>query len=64
MHLSHVHTSLSSGLLILIGTMIGHSILMENQGFPYLSSAAYYYIIGKIEMVCSSITINDVSMDV
>ena len=42
-------TSLSSGLLTLVGTMVGHNILLDGQGFPYLSECCYYYIAGQIE---------------
>ena len=36
-------SSLSSGILKTIGTMIGHSIIMSNIGFP-LSRVMYYLI--------------------
>ena len=33
-----------SGLFKVLGTMVGHSILQDGIGFPYLSPAAYWYI--------------------
>jgi hypothetical protein len=39
-------SNLSSGLISTIGTMIGHSFLMDGYAFPYLSEYCYYYIAG------------------
>lgn len=36
----------SSGLLKILGSMIGHSICQDGVGFPYLSQACYWYMIG------------------
>ena len=33
-----------SGLFKVLGTMVGHSILQDGFGFPYLSQAAFWYI--------------------
>ena len=57
-------TSLSSGLLTLVGTMVGHNILLDGQGFPYLSECCYYYIAGQIEKAVTCVTTNDVSEEV
>ena len=37
---------LSSGVLSTVGTMIAHSLLLDGQGFPYLSEYYYYYVAG------------------
>ena len=40
----------SSGLLVLLGKMISHAIYQDGIGFPYLSPACYYYLIGSEDM--------------
>jgi len=40
---------LSSGVLSTVGTMIAHSLLLDSQGFPYLSEHCYYYIAGHCD---------------
>ena len=40
-------SSLSSGMLSTLGKMIGHSILLDGQGFPYLSEFCYHYLSGN-----------------
>ena len=32
----------------LVGKIVGHSIVMDCQGFPFLSPAFYYYMVGHI----------------
>lgn len=51
-------SSLSSGILKNIGTMIGHSTIMNSIGFP-LSSVMYYYMCGDINTAIMNLDIND-----
>jgi len=37
---------LSSGVPNTVGTMVAHSLLLDGQGFPYLSGYCHYYIAG------------------
>lgn len=46
-------SSLSSGMLTLLGKMVGHSILLDCQGFPFLSPACYYYMAGHTDTAIS-----------
>ena len=55
---------LSSGMLMTIGTMIAHSILLDGQGFPYLSEYCYYYIADRYNQALTSVTIDDVGANV
>ena len=55
---------LSSGMLTTIGTMIAHSILLDGQGFPYLSEYCYYYIADRYNQAITSVTIDDVGANV
>ena len=55
---------LSSGMLTTVGTMIAHCILLDGQGFPYLSEYCYYYIAGSYDQALASVTIDDVGANV
>ena len=57
-------SNLSSGLLSTIGAMIGHSLLMDGYGFPYLSEYCYYYIAGYTDKAITCITTEDVGEQV
>ena len=57
-------SNLSSGLLSTIGTMTGHSFLMDGYGFPYISEYCYYYIAGYSDRALTCITIDDVGEQV
>ena len=37
-------STIASGMLTTIGTMVAHSILMDGQGFPFLADYCFYYI--------------------
>ena len=52
---------LNSGVLKILGQMIGHTLLMDGMGFPYLSPASYYYMAGKWNTAITYITDEDVS---
>ena len=39
-------SSLSAGVMKLLGCVIGHSIILDCQGFPYLSPACYKLMVG------------------
>ena len=57
-------SSLSSGMLATVGTMIGHSILLDGQGFPFLAEYYYHYLTGNETLAITSITSEDVSLGV
>ena len=44
-----------------MGTMIGHSILMDRHGFPYFAEYCYYYMAGCMDKALTCITTDDVS---
>ena len=49
-------SSLSAGVMKLVGRVIGHSIILDGVGFPYLSPACYYTMVGdqdKALLLCS-----------
>ena len=54
-------SSISSGLLKTLGTMVGHSIVLDTQGFPFLSPPCYYYIAGNVDLALSVTTKDDIS---
>lgn len=48
-------------LLKIIGTFVGHSLVMDKIGFPFMAEFCYQYIAGQ-EVACeAAITINDAS---
>ena len=53
-------SSISSGMLSILGKMIGHSIIMDTQGFPFLSPPCYYYMCGYPDKALSLIQREDV----
>ena len=55
---------LSSGMLTTLGTMIAHSIILDGQGFPYLSDYCYYYIADCYDQALTSVTTDDVGANV
>ena len=61
---SYRASNLSSGLLTTIGTMVGHSFLLDGYGFPYLSECCYYYIAGCSDKALTCITTEDVEEQV
>ena len=48
----------SSGLLKLLGKMISHSIYQDGVGFPYLSPACYWYLVGNEDMAIPYISVD------
>ena len=61
---SYRASNLSSGLLTTIGTMVGHSFLLDGYGFPYLSECCYYYIAGHFDKALTCISADDVEEQV
>lgn len=51
--------SISSGMLTLLGKIVGHSILMDCQRFPFLSPACYYYMGGYLDTAISGTSMVD-----
>ena len=54
-------SSLSAGMMRLLGRIIGHSIILDCQGFPYLSPACYSCMVGNHTKALSQCTLEDVS---
>ena len=54
-------STINSGILKTLGQMIGHSLLLDKVGFPYLSAPCYYYMAGKWDTAVTYITDEDVS---
>ncbi len=52
-------SSVSSGMLVVVGKIIGHSIVLDCQGFPFLSPACYFYMAGCVEKAIASVTVED-----
>ena len=57
-------TSLSSGMLSTLGTMVAHSILLDGQGFIFLAEYCYHYLTGNENMAITTITCEDVSLGI
>ena len=55
---------LSSGVLSTVGTMIAHSVLLDGQGFPYLSEYCYYYVAGHCDRAVTCMSIDDTGENV
>ena len=53
----------SSGMLKILGKMLSHSIFQDGIGFPYLSPACYWYLIGSEDMAIEHITLDDLPAD-
>lgn len=53
----------SSGLLKILGSMVGHSILQDGIGFPYLSPLCYWYVIKGTDTTLNYVTLNDIGED-
>ena len=54
-------TTVYSGKLTVVGKMIAHSIVLCGIGFPFLSPAAYWYIVtGDIAKAVGYCNISDV----
>lgn len=53
-------SSVSSGMLRILGRMIGHSIVMDKLGFPFLSPPCYYYMCGYVDRALSLVQQEDV----
>ena len=50
-------STLSSGMLNTIGTMIVHSILLDGQGFPFIADYCCYYMAGDYDHAITCITL-------
>ena len=57
-------SSLAAGIMKLLGRMIGHSIILDCQGFPYLSPACYRYMVGSYDQALPLCQPNDASQSV
>ena len=50
----------SSGLFKILGMMVGHSIMQDGVGFPYLSPTCYWYIIDNKMKALQNLSLQDV----
>ena len=56
--------ALSSGIMKVLGQMIAHSIAMDGNGFPYLSPACFWYLVGGIDKALPFLDKNCISVAV
>ena len=66
-HLRPVYSaeSRASDMFTVLGSMIGHSILQDGVGFPYLSPLCYWYIVSNDESkALQYVSMDDVGLDV
>lgn len=56
--------SRSSGLFKVLGTMVGHALLQDGIGFPFLSPLCFWYIADGEEKALQHLNIGDVGEDV
>ena len=54
-------SSLSAGVMRLVGRMLGHSIILDQVGFPYLSPTCYYAMVGDQDQALLLCTPEDAS---
>ena len=57
-------SSISSGALFTLGKIIGHSVILDSQGFPYLSPPCYFVMAGRWDMALKSLNVDDASYKV
>ena len=57
-------SSLSAGMMKVLGRMIGHSIVLDCRGFPFLSPASYRCMVGNYDQALSLCTPNDAAQSV
>ncbi len=57
-------SNLSARILKLLGKIIGHSLILDHQGFPYLSPACYNYMVGNFDQALLLFTPEDASQKV
>lgn len=57
-------SNLSSGIFQILGTMIAHNLVLDCQGFPFLSECIYYTLAGQTEKAMTLITMDDLSENV
>ena len=57
-------SNLSSGMFRVLGQMVAHSLILDGQGFPYLSECIYYYLAGLIDRAMTLVTDADLSEQV
>ena len=54
-------SSLADGVMGLVGRMIGHSVVLDNIGFPYLSPVSYFTMVGITNQTLLRCTPRDAS---
>ena len=56
-------TTRSSGLFKVLGSIVGHSIFQDGNGFPHLSAVCYWYIAAGEETAMQYLSLDDVGAD-
>ena len=56
-------TTRCSGMFKVLGSIVGHSILQDGIGFPYLSAVCYWYIAAGEETALQYLSLDDVGAD-
>ena len=54
-------SNIASGLMKVFATAVGHSLVMDRVGFPFLSPAIYYYAVGCEEKAIGFVVDSDLS---
>lgn len=54
----------SSRLFTVLGMMVGHSIMQDGIGFPYLAPSCYWYMVGKEQQALENLSVEDLNEDV
>ena len=60
---SYNSESRGSGIFKALGSMVGHSILQDGNGFPFLSKMCYWYIASGEEKALQFASLDDVGQD-
>ncbi len=52
-------SSISSGVLHALGKIIGQSIVLDTQGFPFLSPPCYWCVAGRMDIALAALDVQD-----
>ena len=48
----------------MLGMMVGHIIIQDGIGFPYLALVCYWYVAGREQKALETLSIEDLNKDV
>lgn len=57
-------SGLSLGMMDTVGTITAHSLLLDGQGFPYLSEYCYYCVAGCYDQGAACVTVDDIGVNI